>query len=81
MNKSDSKNNVDSKKTSAGNDTYSESKKSGEFLGETKIQKVDHKEYTISAKGSEYATGIKLPKLTKINKKILNYYEKKISKK
>lgn len=38
---------------------------SSEFLGKTTVKKVKTKDYTIAAKGSEYATGIKLPELTK----------------
>lgn len=38
---------------------------SDDFFGVANVKKVKHKEYTIAAKGSEYATGIKLPKLTK----------------
>lgn len=37
----------------------------GDIWAPTEIQKVETKEYTIKAKGSKYATGIMLPKLSK----------------
>ena len=61
--KSDSDKNSSSKSNSGT--TPSSGSKSGSFLGGAKVEKVKSKEYTITAKGSEYASGIKLPKLSK----------------